>query len=331
MATPGLALLAAWLFALDPNSLFVALAALTETVFAAALAFSILSLIAFQRSRRMRWAVFSAAALGLAVLTRPIGAWLIPLWAVFAAFSGGSTWRLRLTSAGLVVFVASLVLLPWQLRNLAVHGEFGLSPVSNATIRNWMVAEGLAEARGISRNQAAAEISTADDPWAYSLELVRQYPRAMVVASARGVYRTVMGFEFGTWTYLLGGQLTPSWAFLDSLQALDIPGAWQALLQAARTGQFGHITITLWGLDYTFLIFPLAALGALRLFRTSGRSWHALFLVFVCAYLILAPTGAGQARFRVPAAPALAILGAFGINFLWQVIASRRTKTEARA
>lgn len=327
IASPGLALLAAWLYALDPNSLFVALVALTETLFAFMLAVSILSMFVFRQSRSWRWGLLSAGALGLAVLTRPIGAWLIPLWALFAAFPGRKTpWRGRLGAAGLFLITASIVLLPWQLRNQIIHGEFGLSPVSNATIRNWMVAEGLAEARGITRNEAAAEISTAEDPWAYSLELVRQYPGAMAIASAKGIYRTVMGFEFGTWTYLLGGQLNPSWEFLDSLQSLDLASGWTALRSAVQNGQFVRVVITLWGLDYTLLIFLLAALGTLRLLRSQDRTWHGLFLVLVCAYLILAPTGAGQARFRVPAAPALAILAAFGGSWIWGVVTRRKAK-----
>lgn len=317
-----IALAGAWVYALNPNSLILALVALTETVFTAIFILALYLLVRYREAGDVRWLALSALTLGATALVRPIVLWLLPIWGVFVLFAPSAhPWRERIIRVLAVAAIAWLVFLPWQIRNYAVHDAFTLSPVGRATIRNWMIAEGLAEAKGITRNQAAAEIASAENPDRYSLEVLVRYPQAMAIATLRGVYRTVMGFEYGSWTHLLGVARSPGRSFLNAALALDVRAAWREGLTLLRAGHLAQLGIVLWALGYNLALYALAAWGAITLWRGRRSLWFLALLLTVTAYLLLSPAGAGQARFRIPAAPGLAMLAGIGL-------AGRRTSRE---
>ncbi len=309
------ALAAAWLFALDPNALYFSLTALTETLFVLWLALALYLLAKYVSSKQLKWIFGSAIFIGVATLTRPIAVWLIPIW------TACSLWPLRaetprkkvLTGAGIVA-LAWFVFLPWQLRNYAVSGQFSLSPVGQDTIENWIIAEGLAEARGITRNQAATEITKAPDSRQFILEILKEYPGPVLIAQIKGIYRTFMGFEYDNWMAILGVDGSGGRALLDALPAGDFRQAWDSLSNFPRGSRLTQLTGILWGLSFNALLYGSALIGAVTLLQMPDRRWVLALVLLMAAYLLLGPAAAGQARFRVPAMPALVTLGGLGIS-----------------
>jgi 4-amino-4-deoxy-L-arabinose transferase-like glycosyltransferase len=324
---PGAGLAAAWIFALSPTSLFFAMTALTETLFALLLSLSILTLVVFHQTSALRWGALSGVLLGAATLVRPIGVWLIPLWTLFALISQPKgNWRKRLTAAGVVFAAGWLALLPWQARNLAVSGSFTLTPVAEATIRNWMIAPGLAEAKGITREQAVAEIANADDPQKYMLDAIRMYPKAMLRAQLTGIYRTTMGFEYGTWMILLDVERPPGREYVNSALARNFSRAARAGAELIRGGYYVQFAVTTWSQVHTWVLLILAAASLLYLALPGRCIWCYALLILVSGYLIVVPFAAGQARFRVPVDPLLAVLGGLGLGAGIALIGSLRRR-----
>jgi hypothetical protein len=310
--TAGLA--AAWLYALSPTSLFYALTALTETLFAFTLSFAVLLLIRYHQEGGRRWAAASGLLLGLSTLVRPIGVFLIPLAFIFAYLS--QTWqsrRQRLFGALFVLGAGYLVLVPWQLRNLVVNDTFSLTPVGEATVRNWMVAPGLAEAKGVSREQAVAEIAAAEDRDAYMLEVIRTYPGPMLRAQLTGLFRTLVGFEYSTWMNLLDVEHRPGRDFVNAALARNLPKATREGRELLQQGLWLPFALPTWALGHTLALFALCAISLLYLALDERCRWCYALLALVAAYLLISPLAAGQARFRVPADPLLAVLAGLGL------------------
>ena len=55
-------------------------------------------------------------------------------------------------------------------------------------------------------------------------------------------------------------------------------------------------------------------IGAVTLLQMPDRRWVLALVLLMATYLLLGPAAAGQARFRVPAMPALVTLGGLGIS-----------------
>jgi hypothetical protein len=88
--------------------------------------------------------------------------------------------------AVVVVGVFALVL-PWQLRNASLHGQFTLSEVGDSTFQNWIVAKTMAQVEGLTRNEAVGIIATAPDPMTFSLQYIQDHPGAFVKEQVRGI------------------------------------------------------------------------------------------------------------------------------------------------
>lgn len=105
---------------------------LTETLFTALLWSGMLCLqrCGDSKSKATGWLAASAAALGLACLTRPS---LQPFLVVAVFWIGwrywqSSSWLVVLKQMAYFTTIVSAMLLPWMIGNLRVHGDFSLSP-----------------------------------------------------------------------------------------------------------------------------------------------------------------------------------------------------------
>jgi hypothetical protein len=308
------ALAAAWIFALSPTSLFYALAALTETLFAFILLLSVYLLVRFHKEEGLGWLVASSVMLGAAILVRPIGVILIPVWGVFALLAReGQTRRSRLIAGGLAVGLVWLVMLPWQLHNLVANDKFTLTPVGEATLRNWIVAPGLARAKGISRDEAVAEIAATEDPGAYMLEVILTYPRPMLAAQMEGFYRTRMGFEYGNWMNLMDTDYRIGQEYMSALLSRNLNRAFREARQMLQAGYYLQFGVSTWAVAYNWVLYLLVIASPVYLLATERSVWGYALLVLLAGLLLITPFAAGQARFRVPADPFLAILAGMAL------------------
>ncbi|MCJ7706423.1 MAG: glycosyltransferase family 39 protein, partial [Anaerolineales bacterium] len=312
-------LAAVWLYALSPNALFWAGTIMTETFFAFWLALALALLIhAVQRDSWRRGAA-SGLALGLAVLTRPIGLYLIPLWAVGALVAAWrrTPHRRALANAVVLLLAALTPVLTWQTRNLLVHDSFRLTASFRTVFVDYTAASTLGEARGISRDEAAAQLRQSPDAFAAALDAVRRYPGSLVRVSLQGIARTALGTEAGTWLGILNGKAYQSSGLLGSLLRGDLRGTADALslrLQASED-RLGT-ALLLWGLLYSAAVYLLGFRGLMRLrgLQPGNLRWLCAGVLLSTGYLIVLPLTIGDARFRVPVEPLLALLGSMGFT-----------------
>ncbi len=335
---PGLGFTGVLFYFLNPNATFWSFVLLSETLAAFWLVLSLLGTVRFWQTRRPIWLFLSGACLGLSALTRPIalmlgGVWVLVLWWLAGKESG----LLRQRARPLILCVVlglSLLVVPWQFRNLTAHGRFTLSSVGEHTFKNWIVANTLAAAEGITRNEAVAQINAGPDDFAQSLAIIRRYPTVFVTEQIKGVIRTTLAIEYGTWARVLGGEQIETTGIISGLFSDGGLAGLSALLAPGRTGRW------LWAGLYAFL-YDLIAYGFtiyaltqvyLQTRRPAPSDTHrehilgrdlvvglTVLLFTGLLYLLIIPLGAGQARFRVPADPLLAMLSGLGwIGWRWR-------------
>ncbi|MBM4285643.1 MAG: hypothetical protein FJ128_10410 [Deltaproteobacteria bacterium] len=131
--SPPTGLLAMTLTGLSPHSFNWFLWMQAEALLAVLLLAFLIVLVQLLRTARTGYAWLAGLLAGLAALTRPETALLIPLYLVFLAYYRGSR-RQPFLKAGLALALAAgLTLLPWLVRNYAVMGTPTLSTLGGFT------------------------------------------------------------------------------------------------------------------------------------------------------------------------------------------------------
>ena len=324
---------AAFLWAVNPNSIFWPFMVMSETLFAIVLAGSLLCVVLAMRRGSLWLYAVSGLALGMAVLVRPIGIYLIPVWFVILLVRGVrmqgrlTGWR----SAAILAALAYGLVFAWQARNALVHGEFFLSKTTGVTLRSYVLARALADARGISRSDAAQMIPETADLGEVARQIFAESPWSFPKVIVGGIIRTALGTEAETWLSLIGLR-GPSQGLLTSVLSGDFAKARIALsgLFASRENA-SYTVVFLWGGLYAAVAWGSALLGWLRNHRrldSVGATTHWL-AALSALYLLAVPLANGDARFRMPLDPLLAFLA--GMAWLgWRGFGRRKAAADAQ-
>lgn len=315
--SPSAGLVAGWLIALSPNLMLWSATIMTEALFALLIASAALLLWAPASARPGGGKVMGAAILlAGAIYLRPVGIVLAPTWLVLmialkpssAANNGG-----KRAVVGFAAIVALLVI-PWYLRNLATHGQFSFSNVGYKTMTGFNLAEAIADAEGLSRNDAVQLLPAAEGLVPLTLEVASRYPVSFAKVQILGVLRTLAGTDIGTWGIIMGWD---SWKGLGLLSGLF--GGGDIFGDSPLAGNRGALETTLHrailGLSLAYSLVLLVAAGAASLLALRSRVAQPFFwfVLVTAALLIVGPGAAGQARFRVPAEPFLALAAALAL------------------
>jgi hypothetical protein len=227
-----------------------------------------------------------------------------------------------------IVFLFGVVVLviPWQIRNQVVHGRFTLSEVGESTFQNWYIAKTLAQAEGISRDEASAIIATSPSPFHYSLEVIRNYPMVFLKEQTRGILRSLLGAEYGTWATVWGGEDT---ATTGVLSAFIDQGSLSGMLRSLA-GQVDNpwFWAGIYALAYDIILYFAILLAVWRVLRNHQKGvvfLLAVLLLISLIYLLIIPGAAGESRFRVPADPLLALFAG------WAFLPKEQAKTHDQA
>lgn len=125
--TPGIGIVAAAVFVIDPTTIFLAMAALTEVLYVA-LTLSAVWLIGVE-SRRPLAHLSAGLLIGMSLLVRPVGIYLVPVYALFAV-APWRGWRVAAVSACVFLIGVFLVVVPWSARNYSLSGHIALTSQS---------------------------------------------------------------------------------------------------------------------------------------------------------------------------------------------------------
>jgi len=126
------ALLAGFLYAINPFAVFYSNMILTETLFT--FIFAVASYWIFAFSCDKRKLVLSSLMLGIGALCRPISLYGVFLFMPFLLFAGRTVWRDKLISCLMFFLVYFMILVPWCARNYQYYGQWTISTADKYNI-----------------------------------------------------------------------------------------------------------------------------------------------------------------------------------------------------
>ncbi|MCK5634569.1 MAG: glycosyltransferase family 39 protein [Anaerolineales bacterium] len=316
LGNPNAGMFAAWIHALSLNSILWSLTLMSETLFSLLLVIALIFSLFFIQERNLWSLFFSGVVLGLATLTRPIGLFIILIWAVVMVVCSKRLEARRkwITIIPIFLIGSGSVILPWMVRNAIVHDHFTISTVGEKTLTGFNFAEVVAVSEGISRNQAVTILSEKGGVWTQVAWLFSRNPVGFLRAQVFGITRVVTGLEAGQLRGVVGMGGWEGLGILENLYKGQISNAIALILdQFSSVDRILVFLVVLFGVTHTFFICLLALRGAFGVTKEKIVMFTIIMLsVFTSAYLVLSGGAAGQARFRVPAEPFLSLLAGFG-------------------
>jgi 4-amino-4-deoxy-L-arabinose transferase-like glycosyltransferase len=308
---------AALILLASPNSLFWSVTIMSEGVFAFGL------ILTFLLSLKAIKGTFPGWGIGiiLAILTyvRPIGLYLILIWAV-AVYFGRLHWSDRKaalkTSVG-VLLTSVLLLAPWYFRNLVSYDEPVFATVSRTTIQSYHLGLTLVDAEGISWEEAKIEVFESGGGLTTVIETMTTHPASFAKVQIKGIVRTILGIEIPTWEKLVTGKDNQGYGLLDSVLQGNISGIITTVKNILDNGDISFLILLIWGMGFNVVLYGLCLISLLRLKNVQDRGlrFAVVLAILSIGYLFIVPGAAGEARFRVPIEPLLAfIAGMFWLS-----------------
>ncbi len=327
-ATAGIAALLA---GLSPNLAFLSTKVVTETAFVLLLTVCLLLFNRYRRTGGVSYLVGAGFCSGLMVLTRPIAILFPLLLAGHVLFRQLRAGRFRPVQLLVPLACASIVALPWVMRNGRTSGRYIVSTAGEHNTFLYNAATVLA---------ADKNISLADARDTMRLEAVNRFGR-LDTSDEAGFWRKLSAVA---WPHMLRRPLLTTAiqlagcgaCFLSpiSLQPLMVhsgtrdtgePRVFQRSMALAARGKFGPAIRLVYNQRLKgFGAFPLTVLilaalfqfgvlmfGVIGVFSGVGRSCRWLLLSVLYFTLLVGPVG--EARFRAPIEPVLILFAAVGL------------------
>ncbi len=329
------AAIAALLVALSPNLAFLATKLVTETLFTLGLILTVLLLNRFRVAGRAHDLVAAGVLGGLLILTRPI-ATFFPL--VIAGYLLYRQLRHRIAplfAPILPLAAATVVVLPWVVRNGQATGRYIISTVSERNVYLYSAASVLASEKSISvaaardsmmaeAGQVFGQLDSSDEArfweklsavgWRHVLRHPATAVRVHIAGSAAALTMPLsirpLLIHFGAGTNQDFAS-TPHLAqqVFGLLARVRVSTAF-ALLWRERLSRMPTLALILliWALVFHLCLLLLIAVGLLN---RQGRS--VLWLLLPLLYFTLSVGPVGDARFRAPVEPLMAIIASVGL------------------
>lgn len=307
------ALVASALAAVYPPFLLMESSLTSETLFLPLVVGSVLAMLRYRRSRRLRWAIAAGVIGGLAALTRSNGLILLIPLAVGALTA--SPWRSRTAIIGaLVTVLACLITVsPWTIRNAVVMDAFvpvstqagyGLAGAYNDSARDdkvhpaaWRLPTADPRYRALTEDPSLDEVELERRLRTESREFMASHPEYVAQAGIANAPRLAVLRDRD----------------LERAAALDL--GMSARLSDASIPSFWAVAL----LAIAGLFSPAAR-------RTPAFVWATPVLLLLTTVFIAAWT-----RYRIPADPFLLALAALGVLQLGSVLKRLQPRTPFRA
>jgi len=313
---------AAWIYALDPTSAIYSAMYVAETLFCLTILGTVLATSRALASGRIRHLVTAGMLAGLAVLAKPAATYL-PLGLLVAAIVVLPRRRAVLTTALALLLGWLAIAGPWLARNRVVTGVWMVSPVQEINLLFWNVGVLEGSRLGIDRRAAAAELhdeierrtgvpaDELDDRARMSalrhiaVTRIVAHPIRYATLHLRGAAATLLDPGRLDQSRLLGGV---DWDFglLGVLTAGGTRAALRALLERPPTLLIPLLLTVVW----LVLLYTMAVRSIWRDRRILRSSPLLALALITASYLALIGGPIGNARFRVPLVPLIALLAA---------------------
>ncbi|MEM6457694.1 MAG: phospholipid carrier-dependent glycosyltransferase, partial [Acidobacteriota bacterium] len=326
---------AAWatvLAALDPVGTAMAGQVLSESLFAALLVLALVVAVrALDRdaSSRAQWtaSALAGALLAAAVLTRPIGQFLVPLLLLALLVGGAGPWRLRAARGVAALLPIVLLVGPWTLHMVRTTGAPGLSPIAEINLLRYRAAAVVALRDGVDLETARVGLGIDGSPWMRAAEqpgaglgarwrreavpILLAHPDLTLRVHAIGFARVLLSPGDGDLAVLFGLVPDDGRGPLGDLRR-RAPADYARVWLLARPVAFGLFLGTIALLAAVYLGVARWLLRRIRAPRPPTDVCHLLVLACALALLVLAAGPEGGARFRVPVLPLLTLFAVAG-------------------
>jgi len=320
VGSPRFGLTAAVLFALMPNPALWSMLILTEALFTALIAVGCACLVRYLVRGWSPALLGAGLMLGVAALVRPVGLVLLPAWVllVFLRRKSDGSRRAIVGGAALLVFGFLLTTVPWMVRNQRVWGVLTVSSIGQWNLGYYIAPAALADAESISleeaRQRIAASAASAPGATPEYVRVILEHPVSFIKTYLSGTFSTLFGYGRTNLQAILG-EPYPVGDILGAQRAGGVSGAWMRFVQGLRDpDQLRGLASAAILMSFPILAYFFAARGVLRLWRNGGTARILALVSLATIASLLLPVGqVGNARFRVPMEPFLALLAAGGV------------------
>lgn len=274
-------------------------------------------LVTFEESGQTshRPSVMLAVAAAGAAYTKPPGYFVVILLSFSLIAGWGRTNRRRLARQVVILFAVYLAAVtPWHVRNLAVAGYGGFSSQIERAMFRAAPAALLASHTGqqFTRAHSLLAIGDAEQEAAYVRRLreshwpvvVRSMP-AYAGVHLRGSLYALFNPAIGQWATLLNIEWQPR-EISSTFATGNVAGALERLRASSPLTVLAALLLALWPVTCTALM----VLAAYRWWVCPPIRALALFVLL---WLVIVGGPFGDARYRSPAVPALAVLAAMSM------------------
>jgi 4-amino-4-deoxy-L-arabinose transferase-like glycosyltransferase len=336
------ALIAAWIYAIEPLSVIYSGVLLTETLFAVLILLFLRSMLAHLRTGGLSHLLLSSAFLSGASFVRPIA---YPLLLVVGAFLlirpvRQLAFRRRLLNASLFAAAGLMIVLPWQIRNGLRTGFYGVSAISAISLYFYQGAAVRAAVdevpfsemqKHMGHAQPARYFSqhpgqldwTAGQRYAYlraeGIRAIAQHPLVYAQIHLKGMVRSLA--DPGAIDALKYLGLYPHSGGLLGI-AVD-----QGLAQALRVLFQKHPLVIWLSLVLGAGLLVSYGLAILGIRAAPGGPFVPLLLLVAVYFVLLSGGPQSLGRFRHPAMPIVAIFAGMGLSGVAAFVHRSRTRS----
>lgn len=335
--------ISAVLFALDPAGPMVTFVSMSDILFVFLLLVGTYLLVSY--TPISRWRVFvSGVVFGVFVLTRPMGLYIVPVFAAWLLWENRHTWKQAVTITGIFLAGVFFIVAPWMARNYAYFGHAATSSIGTYNLLFYNVVTFEHERTGVPKGVIEADVlkqigATASDDFrsmpftdevsSVAFRYILAHPFQYAIFHLLSVGPFYIGSSIDAATYAVYGRgaiqgtLSPD----INVSSLVLHGKYGAAFAALTANMPVMIERLLW------VILCIASFGAFvsaALRKKPTASVIILLFALIVAFGVL--TGpVAYPRYRLPAEPFIFILGVAGVLFSIRYLRGLWYSTEQHA
>jgi len=329
-----IALLAAFLFAVDPHKILYGACIYSETLFLTLFLAAVYFLIKGVREAKTVPYAASALFLGMATMVRTISMYYVAIILLVVFLNARWTAVQRLKHACLYVFLFLLTLIPWMVRNEAVYGHFKLVAHEGLVLLRIHATYTEVEKSGrngdeifeeFKRTAVAKGWKKGRNPYENDkiyTEVALDYLKENKVYLLRRHIKGILNIYMGLNTELISKMLRIDTKRLD-FELYGSPGVMESITRFFRSKTRSEICIGLAIALFLLFCYVSALVGGICILKEKE---YILFMILVATILYFNNLNGvlGNDRYKVPVTPFYLLMSAKGIVEVVRIWVNRK-------